>query len=76
MNARAINEGGMGRRPASNPLSVQLSFRVDEETGRAIDVEVKTESRPGLAISRNDMARILIAEALEIRAAKRTKRGK
>lgn len=72
MNARAINSG-MGRRPANNPLSVQLAFRIDEATAKAIDGEIKNDERPGLHLSRNDMARILVAEALAARAKKRSK---
>jgi hypothetical protein len=74
MQARDVSSSAaMGRRPASNPLSVQLAFRVDEDTGRALDHEMKIESKPGLAISRNDVARILIMEALAQRAKKRSK---
>jgi hypothetical protein len=67
----------MGRRPVENPLSVQLAFRVDQTTGEALDAEIKVEAKPGLSLSRNDIARILIAEALEARAkARKGKRGK
>ena len=66
----------MGRKPVENPLSVQLAFRVDGETAEAIDLEIKAEVRPGLKLSRNDMARMLVAEALEARATKRSKAKK
>lgn len=74
MNTRHVESASMGRPPADDPLSVQLSFRVNETTGEAIDEEIKAEARPGLRLSRNDMARMLIAEALEARAASRKKR--
>jgi hypothetical protein len=66
----------MGRRPSTNPLSVQLAFRIDVETAKALDAEMAHESKPGLHLSRNDMARILVAEALATRAAHRSRRGK
>jgi hypothetical protein len=65
----------MGRRPAQNPKSVQLAFRVDQATAEALDEQIKAEERPGLPLSRSDMARMLIAEALAARAEKQ-KRGK
>jgi len=65
----------MGRTPVDNPLNVQLAFRVDKATAEAIDVAMAGEERPGLKLSRNDMARMLVAEALETRA-KRTKSKK
>lgn len=74
MKAHAINES-VGRPPADDPLNVQLSFRVNQSMGKAIDAELERERRPGLQLSRNDMARILMAEALEARAEKH-KRGK
>lgn len=75
MNARAI-KSEMGRRPSTNPLSVQLAFRVDTATAKALDAEMEHERKPGLHLSRNDMARILVAEALAARAAQRSKRSK
>lgn len=66
----------MGRPPADDPLSVQLSFRVSESTGKALASERDTEERPGLRLSLNDMARMLLAEALEARAiARKGKKG-
>lgn len=75
MRARVIKQP-MGRRPAENPLSVQLNFRVDAATASALDAEVAHDSKPGLHLSRNDMARILVAEALAARAMRRSKRPK
>jgi hypothetical protein len=68
MNARDVSSTSMGRRPSSNPLSIQLAFRVDEKMGEALDAEIDVEQKPGLVLSRNDVARILLAEALDARA--------
>ena len=77
MNARAIDSVALGRPPADDPLTIQLSFRVNESTGNAIDDEIKAEARPGLRLSRNDMARMLLAESIEARSnARRAKRSK
>ncbi len=64
----------MGRRPSANPKSTQISFRIDAAATAALDREVEADQRPGLTLSRNDVARMLLAEALEARAAKRGKR--
>lgn len=76
MNARHVDSAAMGRPPADDPLNVQLSFRVNESTGKAIDAEIEHESRPGLRLSRNDMSRMLLAEALEARARARKTKSK
>lgn len=65
----------MGRKPAEDPMNVQLTFRVNDATGKALDAVIEAESRPGLTLSRSDVARMLIAEALAARADK-LKRGK
>lgn len=75
MQARKLESVGVGRPPAENPRNVQIAYRVDQATADAIDAEIATEQRPGLLLSRNDMARMLMAEALEARIEKR-KRGK
>lgn len=75
MQARKLESAGVGRPPAENPRNVQIGFRVDQDTAALIDAEIETVQQPGLIISRNDMARILMAEALEARADKR-RRGK
>ena len=64
-------ERELGRRPAENPLSVQLSFRIDDATAEQLDTELAkaTDEHPGLVLSRGDMARMLMAEALKARRA-------
>jgi hypothetical protein len=76
MNTRKLESSGVGRPPADKPRNVQIAYRVDEETAKAIDAEIATEQRPGLTLSRNDMARMLMAEALEARQQKRGKKSK
>ena len=75
MQARKLESAAVGRPPAENPRNVQIAFRVDQATADALDAEIATEHRPGLLLSRNDVARMLMHEALEARADKR-KRGK
>lgn len=60
----------VGRRPAKNPLSEQISFRLDQATARALDaaLDVQLQTTPGLVLSRGDMVRILVTEALNARA--------
>jgi hypothetical protein len=76
MHARKLESASVGRPPVDKPRNVQIAYRVDEETAKAIDDEIATEQRPGLTLSRNDMARMLMAEALEARHQRRNKRGK
>jgi hypothetical protein len=76
MNARHVESDSMGRPPADDPLNVQLSFRVNESAGKAIDAEIELETRPGWKPSRGDMARMLLAEALEARAQARKGKGR
>jgi hypothetical protein len=76
MQARKLESPGVGRPPAENPRNVQIGFRVDQATSEAIDAEIAVEQRPGLLLSRNDMARMLMAEALEARAEKRRHKKK
>jgi hypothetical protein len=63
----------LGRKPAKNPKQVQIAFRVDESTARALDEELAFEmnARPGLSLNRSDIARMLLAEALIARMKKR-----
>lgn len=61
----------MGRPPAENPRNVQINFRVDQATAEALDAEILAERRPGLVLSRGDIARMLMHEALEARIEKR-----
>jgi hypothetical protein len=75
MQARKLESAGVGRPPAEDPRKIQIAYRVTQSMADAIDSEIETVRQPGLMISRNDMARILMAEALEARAEKR-KRGK
>jgi hypothetical protein len=75
MQARKIESPAVGRPPAEDPRKIQIAYRVTQSMADAIDAEIETVRQPGLIISRNDMARILMAEALEARAEKR-KRGK
>jgi hypothetical protein len=64
-----LTSSGVGRRPAENPLAVAISFRVDQATADALDEELAARLTPGLALSRNDVARMLMAERLaEVRA--------
>jgi hypothetical protein len=64
----------VGRKKAKNPLDEQISFRVDKSTAKELDaqVEAAVAKQPGLILSRGDMVRMLVAEALAARA----KRGK
>lgn len=64
----------VGRKPSKNPLSTLLSFRIDEAQTKALDAEMERMLRetPGLMLSRGDMARILVVEALESRAKRRS----
>ena len=81
MNTTALKsstrrEAEVGRRPAENPLSVQLSFRIDDATAEQLDEELKKamEMHPGLVLSRGDVARMLMAEALKVRRSKPSKK--
>ncbi len=62
------SEAEMGRKPAENPKSTVVSFRIDEETTERLDLQVEAEQRPGLILSRGDVAKMLLAEALAARA--------
>ena len=69
-----ISSAPMGRPPAEKPRNVQIAFRIDQATSDQIDAELEADARPGLVLSRNDMARILMAEAIEARRTKRKKK--
>ncbi len=71
-----VKSSTVGRRPADNPLAVAVSFRVDQATGEALDDELAARKSPGLQLSRNDVARILMAERLEELRAARSKKPK
>ena len=72
MHARKlVDSSAVGRPPADKPRIVQIGYRIDQEMADAVDVEIDHTRRPGEFLSRNDMARILMAEALEARAAGR-----
>lgn len=66
----------VGRKPAKNPLSEQISFRIDESTAEQIDavLEIQKANNPGLVLSRGDMVRMLVAEALAARSKKGAKK--
>jgi len=66
----------MGRKPAKNPKDVHLGIRVDNRTARAVDREIEFEEqlRPGLGLTRSDVVRMLMAEALAARDRTRSKR--
>lgn len=63
----------MGRKPSKNPLKTLISFRIDEATTKALDVELarELEAKPGLLLGRGDVVRLLMAEALAARSRKR-----
>jgi hypothetical protein len=65
----------MGRPPADNPRNIQVNFRIDRVIAADLDAELEIEQKPGLFLSRNDVARMLVLEALAARQAKR-KRSK
>ena len=62
----------MGRLPAKNPKSTHLVLRIDEATTAAIDREIvkETKGKPGFTLNRSGMVRMLMAEALLVRAKK------
>jgi hypothetical protein len=64
----------VGRPPADNPRNVQINFRIDQKTADDLDGELELERKPGLLLSRNDIARMLMTEALEARQTKRKKK--
>jgi len=66
----------VGRRPAKNPKGVHLGIRIDERTARALDREIVEEERlrPGLGLTRSDVVRMLMAEALACRDQARSRR--
>ena len=66
----------VGRKPSKNPKGVHLGIRVDDQMARALDREIKFEEqlRPGLGLTRSDVVRLLIAEALGAREQVRSKR--
>ena len=69
MNARNhVESVSVGRPPVDNPRNVAIAYRVNQATADALDAEIEIEKRPGLELSRNDMARMLMAEALAARA--------
>jgi hypothetical protein len=75
MQTKTIDSGPVGRPPADKPRNVTISYRIDQETADRLDAEVEAELRPGVFFSRSDVARILMFEALAVRAERR-KRGK
>ena len=66
----------VGRKPSKNPRAIHLGIRVDDRTARALDHEVAIEeqARPGLGLTRSDVVRMLMAEALAAREKARGKR--
>ncbi len=62
---KIVSSGSVGRRPADNPLAVLISYRVDQETAEALDRELAARKSPGLTLSKNDIARMLMAERLQ-----------
>ena len=64
---KRVESTAVGRPPADKPRIVQIGYRIDQEMADAVDVEIDHTRRPGEFLSRNDMARILMAEALEAR---------
>jgi hypothetical protein len=71
---RALESAAVGRPPVDKPRNVQIAFRINEEVADALDVELELERRPGFDISRNDVARMLMFEALAARQAARAKK--
>jgi len=75
-STKALESAAVGRPPAENPRNVQIAYRVTQSTSDALDEEITVEARPGELLSRNDMARILMDEALAARlAARKGKKG-
>lgn len=66
----------MGRKPAKNPKDIHLGIRIDEGTAAALDKEIELEEqhRPGLGLTRSDVVRMLMVEALAARQKARRKR--
>jgi hypothetical protein len=60
----------VGRPEAKNPKALHLGLRIDAETAKALDREIKRElaAKPGLTLNRSAMVRILMAEALLARS--------
>jgi hypothetical protein len=75
MGDEMMENPNVGRKHAKNPLSEVVSARVDKATGKALDAEIAVEeaARPGIPLSRGDMVRVLVLEALATRAKKRGK---
>ena len=71
MHARKLESIAVGRPPVENPRNVTIHYRVDQSTADALDAEISNERRPGEVLSRNDLARILMHEALEARRQQR-----
>ncbi len=75
MQAKTIESAHpVGRPPSENPRNVTIGYRIDQATADDLDAELAQERRPGLVLSRNDVARMLMTEALEVRKAKRKHR--
>lgn len=74
MHAKRVESPPVGRPPSEKPRNVPISFRIDQATAQSLDEEIEAEQRPGLILSRHDMARMLMAEALEARAERRKRK--
>ena len=63
----------LGRRPSANPKSATLGVRVDLEMLAHIDAEIReiAKERRGLIVTRADVVRMWVAEAIERRTRKK-----
>jgi hypothetical protein len=57
----------MGRPPAEHPRSVHVGFRITEEDEFELTKVGEQMARPGEILSHNDVARLLMHEALKNR---------
>ena len=55
----------MGRTPSDNPLSVNVSFRIDEGTERELRAFAGEESGPSSPVSVNEAAKRMMVRALK-----------
>jgi hypothetical protein len=66
----------LGRRPSANPKDVQVNVRFDAALTKLLDEEAAHEEalRPGIYVTRSDVIRLLVGEAIAARSKKRGKK--
>jgi Arc/MetJ-type ribon-helix-helix transcriptional regulator len=74
MVAAVMHDAGVGRPPGKQPPTRQLAFRLPLDLIEELTAEMARIAPPGIIVSRSDVVRVLLREALEVRRKKAPKK--